>query len=131
MTFVLWLHLIGAAVWLGGMVVVAAVMPTIRRAGGDDAMISAVARSFGRVSWVAMGLAGVTGLTLLWNVRVGFGSTEFAINVAVKLLAVGLAVGLALWHQTSAREYSAAVRRTIQVLILVATLSIYAAAVAV
>lgn len=131
MQFLLWLHLIGAAVWLGGMVVVAAAMPTIRKAGGDDAMISAVARTFGRVSWIAMGLAGVTGFALLWNVRTGFRSTEFAIGIALKLLAVGLTIGLALWHQTSARELPASARRTIQVLILLATLSIYAAAVAI
>ena len=131
MQFALWLHLIGAAIWLGGMIVVAAVMPTIRRAGGDDAMVAAVARTFGRVSWVAMGLAGVTGLILLWDIRVGFNSTEFAVGVALKLLAVGLAVGLTLWHQTSARELPASARRMIQVLILLASLGIYAAAVAI
>jgi uncharacterized membrane protein len=131
MRFLLWLHLIGAAVWLGGMVVVAAVMPTIRRAGGDDAMVAAVARTFGRVSWVAMVLSGATGVAMLWNVRTGFRDTDFAVGIAVKLLAVGLAVGLALWHQTSARTLSARVRRAIQVLILVATLGAYAAAVAI
>ena len=131
MQFVLWLHLIGAAIWLGGMIVVAAVMPTIRRAGGDDEVVTAVARSFGRVSWVAMGLAIVTGLMLLWNIRVGFNSADFAIGIAVKLLAVGLAVGLTLWHQTSAREYSASARRAIQVMILLASLAVYAAAVAI
>ncbi len=106
-------------------------MPTIRRAGGDDAMISAVARTFGRVSWVAMGLAAATGIGLLWNMRGGFRSTEFAIGFALKLLAVLLAVSLALWHQTSARDLGAGVRRAIQVLILLATLGIYAAAVAI
>lgn len=127
---VLWIHLIAAAVWLGGIVVLAAVMPTIRRHGGSDELVRAVARSFGRVSWIAMGLAVASGLVLLWDIRVGFRSSTFVTGIALKLIAVGLAIGLALWHQSSARNLSASARRAIQVLILAASLAIYAAAVA-
>lgn len=128
---VLWLHLIGAAVWLGGIIVLAAIMPTIRRHGGTDELVRAVARTFGAVSWVAMGVAVVSGLILLWNIRVGFGSSTFVANYAVKIIAVGLAIALTLWHQSSAQTLSAPARRAIQVLILAASLAIYAAAVAI
>lgn len=131
MRWTLWIHLIAAAVWLGGMIVVAAVMPAIRKAGGTDEVVRATARAFGQVSWIAMGLAVISGLVLLWDMRIGFRSTSFVAGLAVKLLAVGLAIALALWHQFSARTASDAARRAIQVLILLATLGIYATAVAI
>ena len=57
-----WIHLVAAAVWLGGLVTLAASVMALRRAGAPREHLQAVARQFGRVSWTAMLLAVLTGL---------------------------------------------------------------------
>lgn len=58
----LFLHVIAAAVWVGGQVVLGALVPTIRRTAPDA--MTAVARAYARVAWPAFGVLVVTGL---WN----------------------------------------------------------------
>ncbi len=94
-------------------------------------MLQAVARQFGRLSWTAMGVAVITGiiqvvqLDIASDLRNTFGRSLF-----VKLLAVGLAAGLALAHQLTAKNSTPAVRGAMQGAILLASLGIFAAAVA-
>jgi hypothetical protein len=59
----LFLHVLAASVWVGGQLVLGALVPTVRRFG-DDA-VRAVARAFNRIAWPAFAIAVVTGL---WNV---------------------------------------------------------------
>ena len=51
-------HLLGAAVWLGGTITVGGLVPALRRAGAERPQLQAMARQFGKVSWAAIGLAG-------------------------------------------------------------------------
>lgn len=117
------LHLLGAMVWVGGLITLGALIPALRRAGADRAMLQAVARQFGRLSWVAFSLAVLTG---------GWAIIDYLDDPALpwKLGSVALAGGLALWHQLVARDQSPRTRGILQALILVASLGIVAAAVA-
>lgn len=117
------LHLLGAMVWVGGLITLGAVVPAMRSAGADRPMLQAVARQFGRVSWAAFGLAVLTG---------GWAAVDHLDNPALpwKLGAVALAGGLALWHTLGARNQSPAVRGMLQGAILVSSLGIVAAAIA-
>lgn len=56
------LHLLAASVWVGGQIVLAGLVPTLRQLGEDAPR--AAARAFGRVAWPAYGLTVVTGI---WN----------------------------------------------------------------
>ena len=126
-----WLHLLAAAVWTGGLITLAAIVPALRRAGADRSMLQAAARQFGRVSWAAMAVAVATGVIQLLQLDVAANlQTEFRRRLFLKLLAVGLAAGLALAHQLTARNSTAAVRGAMQGAILLASLGIFAAAVA-
>ena len=58
--FVLFLHIVAASVWVGGQIVVAGLVPTVR-GFGDDAP-KALANAFNKVAWPAFGLAVLTGL---------------------------------------------------------------------
>ena len=58
--FVLFLHIVAASVWVGGQIVVAGLVPTVR-GFGDDAP-KALAQAFNKVAWPAFGLAVLTGL---------------------------------------------------------------------
>ncbi len=57
------IHVIAASVWVGGQLVLAGLVPTIRELGTDAP--ARVARAFGRIAWPALGLTVLTGL---WNV---------------------------------------------------------------
>src|SRR5690606_36724152 len=57
-----WVHLLAAATWTGGLIVLAALVVALRRAGAERALLQATARQFGRVSWIAMAVALATGV---------------------------------------------------------------------
>jgi uncharacterized membrane protein len=61
--FRLFLHVLSASVWVGGQLVLAGLLSTVRSLG-DDAP-RRVAQAFNRLAWPAFGIAVVTGL---WNV---------------------------------------------------------------
>jgi putative copper export protein len=120
---VLWFHLVAASVWVGGLVVLGAVVATLRRAGVDREVLRAVARTFGRVSWTAMGVAVLTGAIQAID-RIGDPV------LAVKMGTVALTVLLAGWHQLFAGSQRPAVRGALQGLILLSSLGIVAASIA-
>jgi putative copper export protein len=60
--FRLFLHVISASVWVGGQIVLAGLLPTVRGLGEDAPR--RVARAFNRIAWPAFAIAVVTGL---WN----------------------------------------------------------------
>ena len=119
-----WLHLIAAAVWLGGMVTLAVVVVTLRRQGVNREQLRAVARAFARLSWAAMGLLLVTGIAQaslyhLWSHP----------PLMWKLTAVAATIAVALVHQFTATRLGPRGQRALEVLMLVATLLVFAAAV--
>jgi len=61
--FRLFLHVLSASVWVGGMFVMAGTIPASRHLGGDAG--STIATAFNRIAWPAFAVAVVTGL---WNV---------------------------------------------------------------
>jgi putative copper export protein len=59
----LFLHVLAASVWVGGQIVLAGLVPTIRGLGPEAPQ--RVARAFNRIAWPAFGVVVLTGL---WNV---------------------------------------------------------------
>lgn len=119
-----WVHLLAAATWTGGLITLAALIPAMRSAGAERPLLQAVARQFGRVSWVALGVAVVTGI---WQVElVGYAWAD----LTLKLTLVVIAAGLALIHQLTARRSTAAMRGLLQGAILLTSIGIFGAAVA-
>lgn len=121
-----WLHLVAAATWLGGLVVLAVLMVVLSRAGVDRGTLRASARAFGRVSWAAMATAVITGV--LQVELTGLSWTLPALHA--KLTLVGLVALLAAIHQVTARRSSDRVRRVVQALLVLGSLGIFAAAIA-
>jgi putative copper export protein len=125
------LHLVAAAVWVGGLITLGALVMAVRRAGADRAILKAMAQQFGRVSWAAMAVAIVTGVIQLAQLDISLSNdTGYATMLLVKLTLVGIAAGLTLFHQLTAKTASPASRGIIQGLVLVTSLGIVAAAVA-
>lgn len=115
-TLRLFLHVLGATVWVGGQFALAGIVPTLRRVAPDATR--AVAQAFARVAWPAFGLTVLTGIwnlmaiditaasgsyqgTLLLKVAVAILSGVFAAIHAAGRSKVALAVGGALGALTS------------------------------
>jgi uncharacterized membrane protein len=92
------LHVLAAAVWVGGQFVLAGLIPTVR--GLSEGATQKVARAFGRLSWPAFAVLVATGV---WNVAAVGRHTAGAWNVVfgVKMGTVVLA-GAATWMHTRA-----------------------------
>ena len=124
-------HLIAASVWVGGLITLGALVVSVRHTGADRSVLQAMARQFGRVSWGAMAVAVATGVAQLARSNISLSSdTDYAVALFVKLSLVGVAAGLALFHQVTAKASSPAARGAVQGLILLTSLGIVAAAVA-
>lgn len=97
------LHVLAAAVWVGGQVTLAGLVPTARRIGPDAP--GALARAFARLQWPAYAVLLATGG---WNVAAvgshapGAWPAVLGAKVAVVLLA-----GLAAFLHTRARSRGA------------------------
>lgn len=104
-TFLLYVHVLGVVVWLGGMLFLVLVLnPVLRRAiEGPEryALLGAVARRFRDVGWLALGAIGVSGIAMLVRYTMGglpLMQTRFGQVLLVKLALVGAIVGLSVLH---------------------------------
>lgn len=91
------LHLLGVAVWVGGQIVVGAIVPVVRRTHPDATR--AVARGFSLVAWPGFALAVVTGLWSLAVIDVAATSTEYQVTLLLKITLVMLSGAAAFIHQ--------------------------------
>ena len=121
-----WVHLVAVATWTGGLIVLAALIVALRRAGAERELLRAAARQFGKVSWTAMAIALVTGVAQVH--LLGWPWTHGGLHLKLGLVAV--AVVLAGWHQATATRSSPAARGIVQLLIMLVSLGIFGAAVA-
>src|SRR5581483_11772804 len=92
----LFLHLLAAAVWVGGQITLAGLVPVLRPFGPDATR--AAARRFNVVAWSAMAVLVVTGVWNLFAVHVGDASNEYLVTLFLKLLAVGVTAAGAAVH---------------------------------
>ncbi len=115
-------HLIGAAAWLGGLLTVGALVPALRKAGVERPQLQALARQFGRVSWVAMIISLVSGVWLVSETGREWG------DLSLKAGLVLVAITLAGVHQLTARRSTPAQRGAVQGVILLVSLGIFGVA---
>ena len=92
------LHVLAATVWVGGQLVVAGLLPTVRSFGNDAT--KRLARAFGRMQWPAYAVLLATGI---WNVSATENGQPSAWNavLGVKIGVVALAGMAAFLHQRS------------------------------
>lgn len=95
------LHVLAATIWVGGQLVLAALVPTLRAAGAE--VPRAAARRFNQVAWPAFAVLVATGI---WNVidveRDDHPSTGYQTVLAVKI-GVVLVSGLTAYLHARAR----------------------------
>ena len=125
MPFLLWLHLVAAATWLGGLVVLAvAVVAALRTLERDQfrAFVRVAARIFAVVAAAAWVVLGITGLAMAqqrgWS-RLLVDKTVLA--AAIVVLTV---LHTVLGTRTGSRA-AVVTSRTLAVVIFLATLAVY------
>jgi uncharacterized membrane protein len=102
----LFLHVLGATVWVGGQLTLAALVPVLRRAGADVPRLAA--RQFGRVAWSAFAVLLVTGG---WNMAEydDADADGYRTTMTVKLVLVALSGVAALVHSRARSKATLAV----------------------
>jgi putative copper export protein len=91
------LHVIAATIWVGGQLVLAALVPALRAAGSEVPRVAA--RAYNRVAWPAFGVLVVTGI---WNIQAEsgwHGSRQVVLAVKLALVVVS---GVSAWAHTRA-----------------------------
>ena len=92
------IHVLAAAVWVGGQLTLAGLVPTARRLG--DGAARTLAQAFARIQWPAYGVLLITGL---WNVSATHAGQPKAWQIVLGVkIAVVLVAGLAAWLHTRA-----------------------------
>ena len=96
------LHLFAAGIWVGGQIVVAGVVPGLRKTSGSEGTKS-LANGFARVAWPAFGIALVTGI---WSIlaRDGQASTAYNLTFGIKFLLYIAAGASAVAHAKSSKR---------------------------
>ncbi len=105
------LHILSVTVWVGGQIVVAGLVPLLRRVDrrsgpvpdGEMTVTQQAARRFGRISWPFFALAIITGLWSIgeieWSASTGTWQTLFFVKMALVA-----ASGVGAWLHTRAQR---------------------------
>jgi putative copper export protein len=103
----LFLHVLSASIWVGGQIVLAGLVPSLRRAHPDATRVAA--RAFARIAWPAFALAVVTGLWNLAEIDVADTSTAYQVTLFVKITVVMVSGAAAVVHQVGRSKAALAV----------------------
>jgi len=82
-TIRLFLHVLAAAVWVGGQFALAGIVPTLRRVAPEST--KAVANAFARVAWPAFAVLVVTGIWNIAEVDVTNTDSAYQVTLMVKI----------------------------------------------
>lgn len=94
-TIRLFLHVLAAAVWVGGQIVLGGLVPRLRRAAPETTRIAA--RAFGSVAWPSFAILMATGMWSIFDTSLSERATEYQATVAVHVvLAVAAGISAAI-----------------------------------
>ena len=102
-TIRLFLHVLGATVWVGGQLTLAGLVPGLRGLGPD--VPRTVARRFNRIAWPAFAVLFLTGLWNLAESNAGDQAPAWLATLFAKLFVVALSgIGAALHTRATSRR---------------------------
>lgn len=119
-TLRLFLHVLAAAIWVGGQFALAGIVPTLRKAAPEAT--KPVAQAFARLAWPAFGVLVLTGM---WNLTaIDITDTSSAYQ-ATLLLHIALAAGAGIFvavHQFGASVAAKAIGGSLGALLSIGAL---------
>src|SRR5215469_14690775 len=93
-TIRLFLHVLAATIWVGGQLILAALVPVLRKFGAE--VPRAAAARFNQVAWVAFAVLIATGIWNIVAVRGDINDPGYRTTLIVKLVVVAIS-GLTAW----------------------------------
>ena len=90
------LHVFSVSVWVGGQIIMAALLPVLRGLGPDAPRRAA--NQFGKVAWPFFALVVATGIWNMFEVDFDGVETSYHVTLGVKMLLVAAAGGAAGVH---------------------------------
>ena len=101
------LHLLGVAVWLGGQIVLAGIVPALRASAPESTRL--VARGFARLAWPAMLVIVATGMWTYVDIDATSRDTAYSVTFGLKMLMVGTTVAATVVHSFGSSRAAKAV----------------------
>lgn len=95
-TIRLFLHVLSATIWVGGQVVLAGLVPALRR--HDPTVTKVAARAFNRLAWPAFGMVVITGIWNLMSLDVTSADWGYQTTVMAHVLLAVVAGAAAAVH---------------------------------
>ena len=80
----LFLHVLGASIWVGGQIVLGGLVPKLRKAAPESLKVAA--NAYARVAWPAFAVVFVTGMWNILDIKVGDMSTDYQVTMFVHVL---------------------------------------------
>lgn len=90
------LHLMAVAVWVGGQIVLAGIVPQVRSVAPEA--MKTIAQGFAKIAWPAFLVIVFTGMWGLATIDVASESSAYMATFGIKMLLVGVAVVATLIH---------------------------------
>jgi len=91
-----YLHILAGCVWLGGQIVLAGIVPRLRKTNPDA--LSNIAKGYATIAWPAMILIVFTGAWGLASTDAADKSSEYMITLGIKMMLVAATVIATLIH---------------------------------
>jgi len=96
------LHVLSVSVWVGGQIVMAALMPVLRSSENSE-FRKKIPQAFQKVAWPAFGIAFVTGIWNIIEVDMGNTTSAYSMVFGIKFLFVLISGAAAFIHQKSTK----------------------------
>lgn len=103
----IFLHVLAVAVWVGGQIVLAGIVPPLRKSAPQSMPV--VAQSFARIAWPAMVVVVFTGVWGLGSINVSDQSSAYLVTFGIKMLLVGVAIVATIMHSVGTSKASKAI----------------------
>ena len=91
-----YLHILAVCVWLGGQVVLAGVVPKLRKTNPE--VLSNIAKGYATIAWPAMIMIVITGAWGLTEIDTSNQSSAYMVTFGIKMLLVATAIIATLIH---------------------------------
>lgn len=101
------LHLLGVAVWIGGQIALAGIVPVLRGVSREATLL--VARRFARLAWPALLLVVFTGVWALADIDPAEQGSAYSTTFGVKMLLVAGTAASAVIHSQGTSKVAKAV----------------------
>ncbi len=95
----IFLHLLAAAVWVGGQIVLGGLVPKLRKSHPEA--LTTTAQAFARIAWPAFAVLVITGFWNIFNTDITALDTSYQVTLGIKIILVAIGAIATVAHSAS------------------------------